>query len=165
MLPLVLAALLLVVPSLVVTPPTPPASAESAIPPVIWQVVGFTEAHQAPVTIPDPSRYTLQFLPEGRLLARFDCNPGSGDYTATRGVLILTPLEVTRAVCPAHSYAATVQRLLTHATTYRFDPVHRGHLLVQGPAGGLDLQPTLPAVIWHGQEMVLPAEGQDAMRA
>ena len=44
------------------------------------------------MTIADPSRYTVQFLPEGRLLARLDCNQGRGGYTAAEGVLTLTPL-------------------------------------------------------------------------
>ena len=42
----------------------------------------FQRTGSCPVTIPDPWRYTVQFLPEGRLLTRLDCNQGSGGYTA-----------------------------------------------------------------------------------
>jgi heat shock protein HslJ len=72
----------------------------TAIPAVIWELVRFSEPDRAPVTIADPWRYTVQFLPAGRLLVRLDCNPGSGGYTAAAGVLTLTPLAVTTAICP-----------------------------------------------------------------
>ena len=61
----------------------------SSIPPVVWQLAGVAEADSAPATIDDPARYTMQFLPDGRLAARFDCNQGSGGYTAVEGVLAL----------------------------------------------------------------------------
>jgi heat shock protein HslJ len=90
---------LLLVPSAVAGAATPTAMT-SGIPPVIWELVRFSEPDRAPVTIADPSRYTVQFLPAGRLLVRLDCNPGSGGYTAAAGVLTLTPLAVTTAICP-----------------------------------------------------------------
>ena len=64
-----------------------PMTPQTAIPPLVWGLVGFSEMNGVPVTIADPSRYTVQFLPEGRLLARFDCNQGNGGYTAADGVL------------------------------------------------------------------------------
>ena len=66
--------------------------------------------------------------------------PGSGGYTAIEGVLTLTPLAVTTALCPPDSHGATFQRLLEQATAYRFDP-EAGHLVLRGEAGALDLQP------------------------
>jgi heat shock protein HslJ len=90
---------LLLVPSAVAGAATPTAMT-SGIPPVIWELVRFSEPDRAPVTIADPWRYTVQFLPAGRLLVRLDCNPGSGGYTAAAGVLTLTPLAVTTAICP-----------------------------------------------------------------
>ena len=101
---------------------------------MIWQLVGFTETNAGPVTIADPSRYTVQFLPEGLLLARFDCNQGRGGYTAADGVLTLTPMAVTTAMCPPDSQDLAFQRLLGQATGYRFDP-EVGHLVLRGEAG------------------------------
>ena len=102
------------------------------------------------MTIADPSRYTVQFLPEGRLLARLDCNQGSGGYTAAEGVLTLTPLAVTTAMCPPDSHRPTFQRLLERATAYRFDP-EAGLSCCAGRQGALDLQPVLPGVVWQWQ--------------
>ena len=66
------------------------------------------------------------------------------------GVLTLTPLAVTTALCPPDSHGATFQRLLEQATAYRFDP-EAGHLVLRGEAGALDLQPVLPGVVWQWQ--------------
>jgi len=89
--------LLLLVPSVVAGPATPtPVTAD--IPPVIWQVVGFTAPTTAPVTIADPTPYTLQFLPEGLLLAQIDCNHGRGGSTAVDRVVTLTPMALTNLV-------------------------------------------------------------------
>jgi heat shock protein HslJ len=149
MVPLMFAVVRLLIPGLFAAQ----ASAvpdEIAIPPVIWEMVSFTESQRAPVTIPDPWRYTVQFLPEGRLLARLDCNQGSGGYTAAAGVLTLTPLAVTAAMCPPDSADTTFQRLLTRATSYRFDP-EVGALLLRGENGVVQLQPVLPGVVWQWQ--------------
>src|SRR5215217_7205196 len=97
-----LAPLLILIPSVVAGPATPTATA-SGIPPVIWELVSFSEPDRVPVTITDPSRSTVQFLPDGRLLARLDCHHGTGGYTAAAGVLALSPLAVTTAMCPPDS--------------------------------------------------------------
>ncbi len=145
---LALASLLLLVPSVVAGPATPTATA-SGIPPVIWEIVSFSEPESAPVTITDPSRSTVQFLPDGRLRARFDCNQGSGGYTAVEGVLTLTPLVVTTAICPPDAEDPRVQTILESATSYTFDP--DGLLLLYGDNGSLHLRPTLTGVRWTWQ--------------
>jgi len=145
-----LALLMLLVPHLVAGTATPTPS-EPAIPPEIWQVVSFTEPNQSPVTIVDPVQYTLQFLPQGLLLAQFDCNQGRGGYTAVDGVLTLTPMAVTTAMCAPDSHGLEVQRVLGQATSYRFNP-EIGHLVLRGGDGVLDLQPQLTGVLWQWQE-------------
>jgi heat shock protein HslJ len=125
----------------------------SAIPPVIWQLVGFTETNGTMVAIADPSRFTVQFLPEGMLLAQLDCNQGRAGYTATDGMLTLTPMAVTTAMCPQDSSDVNFQWLLGQATSYRFNP-EIGHLVLRGEGGVLDLQPALTGVVWQWQETV-----------
>jgi heat shock protein HslJ len=108
----------------------------TAIPPVIWELVSFSEPDRVPVTITDPSLYTVQFLPDGRLLARLDCHHGRGRYTAAAGTLALWPLAVTAASCPPDSEDITFQHLLAQATSYRFDPEVGALLLRGGEWGG-----------------------------
>ena len=132
-------ASLLLVPSAVAGPATPTATA-SGIPPVIWELVSFRETDRAPVTIADPSRYTVQFLPDGQVVAQLDCNQGRGGYTAAGGVLTLTPMAATRMMCPPDSYDSTFERLLLQATTYAIDP-ESGDLWLRGDAGELQFHP------------------------
>jgi para-nitrobenzyl esterase len=112
---------------------------ETAIPPVVWELVELTELGGAPVAIADPSRYRLQFLPEGELIARLDCNRGRGSYIAADGVLTVTPLAITRMLCPPDSHDATFRRLLHATTSYGFDA--DGFLLLSGDEGVLRLRP------------------------
>ena len=145
---LALAPLLLLVPSVVAGPATPTATA-SGIPPVIWEIVSFSEPESAPVTITDPSRSTVQFLPDGRLLARLDCHHGHGGYTAAAGVLALTPLVVTTAICPPDAEDPRVQAILERATSYTFAP--DGLLVLHGDTGSVHLRPALSGVQWAWQ--------------
>jgi heat shock protein HslJ len=160
MVSVVVAAVMLLVPHLVAGTATP-TSSEPAIPPVLWQVVSFTEPNQASLTITDPNQYTLQFLPDG-LLAQFDCNLGRGGYTAVDGVLTLTPMAVTTAMCAPGSYGLAVQRVLAQAASYRFNP-ETGHLVLRGEGCVLDLQPTLTGVVWQWQQ-TLSNTGEVLMR-
>jgi heat shock protein HslJ len=141
-------ASLLLVPGVVAGPATPTATA-SGIPPVIWEIVSFSEPESAPVTITDPSRSTVQFLPAGRLLARLDCHPGHGGFTAAAGVLALTPLAVTTEMCPPDSEDTRIQTILERATSYTFAP--DGLLLLHGDTGSLHLRPALTGVRWAWQ--------------
>ena len=130
----------------VLATPTPVAA---TIPPVVWELVNFTEPTSAPVTIADPTRYTVQFLPDGELVARLDCNHGRGGYTASQGRLALTALRATRMRCPSASAAMRFQTILQGATSYAFDP--DGLLLLHGDTGSLRLRPELTGVLWAWQ--------------
>jgi heat shock protein HslJ len=127
-------------------------SAGPPIPPVVWELVGYTATNASPVEVAEPARYTLQFLPEGRLVARLDCNQGSGGYTPADGVLTLTPMAATLKLCLPNSQVNDFGRLLHATTSYRFDP--DGHLLLRGEDGVLRLQPALTGVLWQWQRNV-----------
>ena len=148
MVPLMFAVVRLLIPGLFAAqaPAVPDAT---AIPAVIWEMVSFSETESVPVTIVDPSRYTVQFLPDGRLLTRLDCNHGRGGYTASQGRLALTALRATRMRCPSASAAMRFQMILQGATSYAFDP--DGLLLLHGDTGSLRLRPVLTGVLWAWQ--------------
>lgn len=144
----VLASLILLVPRVVAAPATPtPVAAD--IPPVVWELVDITESGSAPATVADPTRYTLQFLPDGQLTARFACNRGGGGYSAFQGRLAVAALRTTRMRCPADAAATTFQTVLQRATSYAFDP--DGRLLLHGDKGSLRLRPALAGVQWAWQ--------------
>lgn len=118
--------------------PTPP---DTGIPPGLWELVSYTEADAQPVEIVDPTRYTLQFQPDGQLLAQFDCNHGSGQYTIEDGVLTVAPMATTLILCPSDSQVEPFQILLSVATSYEIDA--EGYLMLRGDAGDLRFRPAL----------------------
>jgi heat shock protein HslJ len=118
--------------------PTPP---DLGIPPALWELTSYTETDSVPVEIVDPTRYTLQFQPDGQLLAQFDCNHGSGQYTVSEGVLTVSPMATTLILCPEDSQATPFQILLDAASVYEIDP--EGYLILRGEAGDLRFRPAL----------------------
>lgn len=127
-----------------------PTAAEPAIPPIAWELVAWTGADGDQTSIDDPSRYTVQFLPDGQLMAKFDCNQGGGSYIASDGRLALTDMRSTLMLCEPDSQGANFQVILQSATSYAFDP--DGFLLLHGDKGTLRLQPELSGVRWEWQE-------------
>jgi heat shock protein HslJ len=118
--------------------PTPP---DLGIPAVPWELVSYTETDSVPVEIVEPKRYTLQFQPDGQLLAQFDCNHGSGQYTASDGALTVSPMITTLILCPDDSQTTPFQILLDAASAYEIDP--EGYLILRGEAGDLRFRPAL----------------------
>ncbi len=143
----IIAALLAATPLAQATP-TPPDAA--GIPPIVWEMVAFTEGDAAPVEVTEPERYTVQFLSEGELAVGADCNSGGATYTAADGIVQISPVRTTRMGCPPDSQADPFLILLQAATTFEFDD--EGLLIMTGPEGNLTLRPTLAAVVWEWRE-------------
>ena len=55
------------------------------------------------IAVPDPERYTIHLMPDGRAVTRFDCNRGGGGYEISDGKLSFGPLMSTRMACPEGS--------------------------------------------------------------
>ena len=127
--------------------PTPTAQ---GIPPVVWELVTLTGTDGVEIDIPEPSRYTVQFLEEGRLAATLDCNQGSAGYTAFDGIIEISDMASTLALCEDDSQAGSFQIILQHVTSFDLDP--DGFLLLSGSEGDLRLRPALTGVIWSWQK-------------
>ncbi|HXV14743.1 MAG TPA: META domain-containing protein, partial [Candidatus Krumholzibacteria bacterium] len=75
----------------------------------ITSPVGFVwkwEGTQTPVEsiVPtDPTRYTLEFLPDTSVVAQVDCNRGRGKYQLDGQSITIGPLAVARMACPEGS--------------------------------------------------------------
>jgi heat shock protein HslJ len=73
-----------------------------------WHLVAIhsMDETQGTVRISDPSRFTLEFWPNGRVGLRLDCNSGRGTYEltpagdGTTGSIRFGPIVATRALCP-----------------------------------------------------------------
>jgi heat shock protein HslJ len=75
----------------------------------ITSPVGFVwkwEGTQTPVeriVPPDPTHYTLEFLPDTSVVAQIDCNRGVGKYKMDGKSIAIGPLATTRMACPEGS--------------------------------------------------------------
>jgi heat shock protein HslJ len=138
--------------ALVIAPVAPgtPTATESSIPPVVWELVSLSGANGFHADIEDSSQYTLQFLPEGRMAAKLDCNQGGAGFSASDGALEIGQMMSTLALCDVDSNGHNYQVILQSATKYAFDP--DGFLLLSGGEGNLKLRATLPGVSWEWTE-------------
>jgi heat shock protein HslJ len=120
-----------------------PTAPGPGIPPHVWQLVALTGTDGVAVAIDDPTRYTVQFLPEGRLAAKLDCNRGGAGFTAADGVLEVSVMATTLALCEPGSHGETFGRILQYATSYEIDA--DGYLWLRGDEGVLQLRPAFSA--------------------
>lgn len=68
-----------------------------------WRLVLIERAGMPLSTVPDPARYTIQFLESERVSVRADCNTCGGSYALTGTALSINALACTRAFCGATS--------------------------------------------------------------
>jgi heat shock protein HslJ len=117
-------------------PPSPPVPAltSAMLPPAIpadaaEQLIGRVYAWQrtapsnGPATVAaDPEHYTLEFLADGRLALRADCNRGGGQYTLQSGGRVtISALATTKMACPAGSQDTQFLRALADAERYAIE--------------------------------------------
>ena len=118
----------------------PPPDAALAIPPLIWQLTTYPG-----VAVPiEPGRYTVQFVPDGTVAIRADCNWVLGTWSGGNGVLDITVTQTTVAACPADSLEEPFVQALDLATAYALDATMG--LTLAGPAGEMAFSPVLPAM-------------------
>lgn len=67
---------------------------------VVWQLQSLDGSGGKLLTPEEPSRYTLTFAADGRLVIQADCNRGVGRYLR-EGALLATAVAYTRALCPS----------------------------------------------------------------
>ncbi len=83
------------------------------------------------VTVPNPDRYTMRLMEDGKVQARFDCNRGGGGYTISPGKLSFGPLMSTRMSCPPDSLDGRYMRDLQMAVSFFIED---GNLYLELPA-------------------------------
>ncbi|UCD98646.1 MAG: META domain-containing protein [Chloroflexota bacterium] len=83
-----------------------------------WTWVEFLENNDT-VTRPDnPANYTLEFLPDGTVTLKADCNMANGSYVVSQGQLELEILATTLALCPEGSLSEKYIQLLNDAVAF-----------------------------------------------
>ncbi|MFO1318096.1 MAG: META domain-containing protein [Burkholderiales bacterium] len=70
------------------------------------------------VAVPDPRRYTVEFLSEHRVAIKADCNRGQGAWTAKLAAISVGPVGYTKSICAGGSLGLEFARLLEAAQTW-----------------------------------------------
>jgi heat shock protein HslJ len=84
----------------------------------VWMWLEFLENNDT-ITRPDmPGYYTLEFLPDGALNVRADCNNTMGTYTVDGNQLDMEIQATTLAACPPESLSDEYLQLLNDAVAY-----------------------------------------------
>jgi heat shock protein HslJ len=102
------------------------ASASDPLLGTSWHLTGITSmapGEEPNTTIADPSRYTVNFGPDGRAAFQVDCNRGSSTWQAAAaapdsGTLSFGPIALTRMFCPQPSDDTKVAAALSRVRSY-----------------------------------------------
>jgi heat shock protein HslJ len=92
-----------------------------------------TDTPAGTIEVSQPERYRFELQPDGKVVARFDCNRGGGSYKIGDGTIAFSPLVSTRAACPPDSLDARFARDLGAASGFF---VEGGRLYLELPADG-----------------------------
>jgi heat shock protein HslJ len=133
-----------------------------------WRLLNITSMDDR-VYVPDsPSKYTLEFKPDGAAQIVADCNRGAGTWTSeSAGRLQFSPVASTRALCPPESLS---ERYLAQFEWVRSYVLGGGHLFLATMADGsiIEFEPsggTPLAAMVLGEEVHTtdPAQMQEAI--
>ena len=96
----------------------PNSTTESELTGTIWKLAEVQELNDTILSINDPQKYTLEFLPESQVSVHADCKRGSGRYTQFESLLSIQIINVTQAMCPEDSLSEEFIRYLNEANSY-----------------------------------------------
>lgn len=117
---------------------TPVPGPASAIPPIVYTLTEMPGV--GPVN--EPGRYTVQFLADGQISAKADCNWVAGTWLAGDGALDVNITMSSLALCPEGSLEQPFVLALHEATSYVVDGFA---LTISGPTGDMRFVPSMPA--------------------
>jgi para-nitrobenzyl esterase len=113
---------------------TSPVSSSPSLEGTSWQLVKFQGGDGTTLTPDDRAKYTVQFMADGQLTARVDCNRGRGTWkSGGPSHLELGPMALTRAQCPPGSLHDQIVRQWGNVRSY---VVKEGRLFISLMADG-----------------------------
>jgi heat shock protein HslJ len=131
----------------------------------VWQWYEFASPTDT-IVVDDPNLYTVEFMAEGMVQVRADCNQGSGSYSASDGSISFGPMAVTLAMCEPGSFSDDFLRALDGVAVYSFDgdtllldlPADSGTLKLaeDPPEREPQVDPELVGKVWKWYEFVDP---------
>ena len=121
------------------------------LPETKWQLIEAALSDGTTEVPDDPARYTIQFLPDGQMLLRADCNEGAGFHRVGDDGITLADIETTDEGCPAGSLGGEYVSWLSQGVGFELMTEHLVLLLEDG--GRLRFAPTLGDVIWEWRRL------------
>jgi heat shock protein HslJ len=118
-------------------PGSPPGSPPQALSGTAWQLVSYETmpAGGNAIRPSRPDQFQLQFEVDGRLVARLDCNRGSGTWRSpASGALQLGAMASTKMMCPPDPLNMKLPADMASVRRYRTDG-DRLFLYLQGDTG------------------------------
>jgi heat shock protein HslJ len=85
---------------------------------VIWKWQEFQESNDNLTIVSDPEQYTLEFLDDGQVNVKADCNQAGGNYILAGSQLTIEITTSTLAICPPGSLSEEYLSLLNDAVSY-----------------------------------------------
>ncbi len=104
---------------------------------VVWEWQSTKYADESQQAVPDPTKYTVEFLADGTVAVLADCNRASGNFTADGSALTIEILMTTKAACPPDSLSDKFIQELSNAATFVRDG---GILVINQKMDGGDMQ-------------------------
>jgi heat shock protein HslJ len=86
-----------------------------------WNLAEIQYMNDTTKTPDDPARYTVEFLPDGTVNIKADCNNAGGEYTISGSSLNISITHTTRAACPPDSLSEEFLENLRIAASYQFE--------------------------------------------
>jgi heat shock protein HslJ len=136
---------------------TPGAGAP--IPPIRWHLASI-DARESTITPGDPARYWAQFLGDGVLHIRADCNTGSGAYEIDGQSISITSMISTLAMCGDDSIDRDFLNALSAASSYSISSDGSDQLVLTIDDDGASalFSAALTGVVWQWEQF---AAGND----
>jgi para-nitrobenzyl esterase len=99
-----------------------------------WKLIKLQGDDEMTSVPDDPSKYTITFGRDGRVVTRVDCNRGSSTWKSSRGnELQFGSWSMTRAKCPPGSLH---DRIVREGAAVRSYYIKDGHLFLTGMSAG-----------------------------
>jgi heat shock protein HslJ len=142
-----------------------------------WQWFKFTSPTNE-VVVDDPSKYSVEFLADGVIRVKADCNNGGGIYAASDGNIDIEVQQMTMAACPPESLSDPFVQGLNTAVVYGVDgdvlmmdlPADAGTMLLSPnpPPQQPKVDPNLIGKVWKwyqfqspvGEKIIVPDANQ-----
>ena len=120
------------------------ATATAGLGGTAWQLVKFQGSDGKTLTPDDPAKYTVEFLADGSVAMRIDCNRARGAWKSPGpGQLEFGPMAVTRVACPPAPLEDRFAKDMGYVRSY----VVRNHLLflsLMADGGIYEFEPRKP---------------------